>query len=577
MAKSPPPEYVRLLEHSLLFYEAQRSGRLPTDQRVTWRHDSALSDGSDVKLDLTGGYYDAGDYIKSTYPLCYTLFTLSWGGIEYMEGYKKANQLNSLRTMLKWGTDWLIKAHPEPSVLFVQVGDAVLDNNYWGPDTTIPLPRPSYQINATAFGTDAAAAASTAFAAASLFFRSTGDSDDQAYSNTLLQHATQLYNASISIQPFKQYQESVPAVSDVYRSSDYRDDLIFASLWMYRATNNNDYFHNAELYYQSFMSMGHTLPTDWDDKYGAMYILFAELTLNHGDTQQATARRQEAERYLDGIESLKTANMTQGGMLWWDSVSNINSLVCALSTSNLMFLYSKTVLRPLAASTSNEVHITKALRYEAFAQRQLDYAFGKNPSQQNFIVGERPNSPKNPHHAGASGTVGFLHINSTTPSAHILYGALVGGPDRNDSYTDNRTDWRHSEVALDYNAPYQNILAHQAMYSPVNPFYMPNDGRFNDTDVNPDGTPSLFPKSTSMPAWSLVLSVVLPVGGAFLLAFFLWRRHKVGSSDTVHSEEEDDEKRASVNSNTPILERPAASYTQGEKGTTFSMFSNARS
>lgn len=43
---------------SILFYEAQRSGKLPANNRIPWRGDSALSDGSDVGVDLTGGWYD---------------------------------------------------------------------------------------------------------------------------------------------------------------------------------------------------------------------------------------------------------------------------------------------------------------------------------------------------------------------------------------------------------------------------------------------------------------------------------------------------------------------------------------
>jgi endoglucanase len=43
---------------SMLFYEAQRSGKLPADQRVTWRKDSALNDRGNNGEDLTGGYYD---------------------------------------------------------------------------------------------------------------------------------------------------------------------------------------------------------------------------------------------------------------------------------------------------------------------------------------------------------------------------------------------------------------------------------------------------------------------------------------------------------------------------------------
>lgn len=43
---------------SILFYEAQRSGKLPANNRITWRADSALSDHGDSGEDLTGGWYD---------------------------------------------------------------------------------------------------------------------------------------------------------------------------------------------------------------------------------------------------------------------------------------------------------------------------------------------------------------------------------------------------------------------------------------------------------------------------------------------------------------------------------------
>ena len=41
----------------------------------------------------------------------------------------------------------------------------------------------------------------------------------------------------------------------------------------------------------------------------------------------------------------------------------------------------------------------------------------------------------------------------------ILYGALVGGPNENDQYTDDRGDYIANEVACDYNAGWQGTLA----------------------------------------------------------------------------------------------------------------------
>lgn len=41
-------DYKEALKKSILFFEGQRSGKLPHNQRVQWRRDSALRDGADV-------------------------------------------------------------------------------------------------------------------------------------------------------------------------------------------------------------------------------------------------------------------------------------------------------------------------------------------------------------------------------------------------------------------------------------------------------------------------------------------------------------------------------------------------
>ena len=51
-------DYGEVLRLSLLFYEAQRSGPLPADNRIPWRGDSSLGDQGNNGEDLTGGYHD---------------------------------------------------------------------------------------------------------------------------------------------------------------------------------------------------------------------------------------------------------------------------------------------------------------------------------------------------------------------------------------------------------------------------------------------------------------------------------------------------------------------------------------
>ena len=46
-------DYGDVLSKSILFFEGQRSGKLPPNQRMTWRKDSALRDGSDIGVSLS--------------------------------------------------------------------------------------------------------------------------------------------------------------------------------------------------------------------------------------------------------------------------------------------------------------------------------------------------------------------------------------------------------------------------------------------------------------------------------------------------------------------------------------------
>ena len=50
-------DYDQVLGLSLQFFEAKRSGQMPRDNRILWKHDSARYDGGAEGFDLTGGYY----------------------------------------------------------------------------------------------------------------------------------------------------------------------------------------------------------------------------------------------------------------------------------------------------------------------------------------------------------------------------------------------------------------------------------------------------------------------------------------------------------------------------------------
>ncbi|KAI0722260.1 Six-hairpin glycosidase [Cerioporus squamosus] len=553
---TPNALWSTLLGNLLYFYDEQRSGKLPSTERVPWRNDSALDDGKDVGLDLTGGYYDAGDYVKYTYPLSFSLMSICWGGLDLGHGYDLANQTAYLDDMLRWGLDWLIKAHPSPNTLYVQVGDGNLDNAYWGGDRDIPYPRPSYQVNDTSPGTDAAAQASAAFAACSALYANrtlsassaTSALRNSSYASELQTHARDLYafatNASGGMQT---YQTAVPQSAEAYASSDFADELSIAALFLALSetgSNATAYYADAVKWYYSHnlgsqLQAGSETVLNWDSKTPGIPVLAAQLASVYPDVVSGTNAtlqtwQQAVENYFDIFINIRGRSyLTDGGLLYFPGDSDEASLNPAMNLAMLMMHYASS---NLATTNSNQD------RYVQFAQGQLDYALGKNPMFVPYVVGTHPNSPANPHSAISTG---YSPPNAnasqlTAPDdldavpeqeAYVLYGGVVGGPDAHDQFWDLRSDWAQNEVALDYTAPLLTLAAHALLSAAGDPYYTQVRAGAYD-EVRPGGAPCDAAVQTGCKhqgglskAGKIAVGVVVSVVGLILIGlgvFWVW-------------------------------------------------------
>lgn len=77
-------------------------------------------------MDLVGGYYDAGDNVKYGLPMAFTVTTLSWAAIFYNSELKATGELENVRSAIRWGTDYFLKASSRRNRLYVQVRAALL-------------------------------------------------------------------------------------------------------------------------------------------------------------------------------------------------------------------------------------------------------------------------------------------------------------------------------------------------------------------------------------------------------------------------------------------------------------------
>lgn len=430
--------YGEALQKAIMFYEFQRSGKLPADIRNNWRGDSGLSDGSDAGIDLTGGWYDAGDHVKFNLPMAYSAAMLAWSVYEAEDALKESGQLEYLLKEIKWVTDYLIKCHPSADVFYYQVGNGNTDHSWWGPAEVMQMGRPSYKVDVNSPGSTVSAAAAAALAAAGVIYADR----DPGYARTCIQHAKELFSFADKTKSDSGY----TAANGFYTSSSgFYDELSWSCVWLYIATKDSAYLEKAESYVPHWgtesqsSTISYKWAQCWDDVHYGAALLLAKIT---GKEVYKNSTQMHLDYWSTGYNGSRIS-YTPKGLAWLDSWG---ALRYATTTAFLASVYADW------SGCSKE----KAEIYKKFAKQQVDYALGS--SGRSFVVGFGINSPKRPHHRTAHSS---WADSMTVPAyhRHTLYGALAGGPDKDDSYTDEVNNYVNNEVACDYNAGFVGALA----------------------------------------------------------------------------------------------------------------------
>ncbi|EES04405.1 endoglucanase 4 [Sorghum bicolor] len=469
--------YADALDKALLFFEAQRSGKLPPRplQRVTWRGDSGLSDGSAAGVDLSGGYYDAGDNVKFGLPMAFTVTMLSWSVLEFMPGAAAG------RAAVRWGADYLLKAAAAaPHALYVQVADPNRDHQCWERPEDMDTPRDVYKVTPDMPGSDVAGETAAALAAASLVFRTC----DPAYSAKLLQTAQKVFDFADRYRG--SYSDSLSSVACPFYCSysGYHDELLWAAAWLHMATaaaaapaGNS----SSDVYLSYIYSNGHNLGAEqddftfsWDDKRVGTKVLLSKAFLQgKGNVDALRVYKAHADTYVcslvpgAGGSQSSSSQFTPGGLLFKEGDSNMQYVT---STAFLLLAHAKS-LAGAGAMVSCGGAAVPASALVAVAKRQVDYILGANPAAMSYMVGFGARYPRHVHHRGASMPSvrdhpariacdeGFRYLHSSDPDANVLVGAVVGGPDGSDAFTDSRDNFAQTEPSTYTNAPLVGALA----------------------------------------------------------------------------------------------------------------------
>ncbi|GFR70539.1 endoglucanase [Elysia marginata] len=416
--------YGEALGKSILFYNAQRSGKLPANNPIPWRGDSNVGDC------VPGGWHDAGDHVKFGLPLSSTATLLGWSLVQFKDGYEKAGQLDQMYDMIKWVYDYFLLAwNPGKQELCVQVGDGNADHTFWGRPEDMHMARPCKYVNGGTPGADIAGGTAAAMAAGSIGYRD----KDAGYADRLLEGAKSLYNFA------KSHRGVFTGGAPFYGSSGDADEMCEGAMWLYKATGDQGYLNDAK----GFVDLGTAWGLGWDDKKIACQGLLYEAT-KEGQYKGAV------EKFFNSWFPGGGITYTPCGQAWRDKWGSNryagNSAFMAL----------------LAAEMGIQTD-----KYRKWAVEQINYILGDNRHDggcYSFEIGYGSKFPRNPHHRAAScpdrpAPCGDGQLYAGGSSPQILQGALVGGPDQNDNYQDVRTDYIQNEVALDYNAGFHGALS----------------------------------------------------------------------------------------------------------------------
>ena len=485
--EEPELNYAKLLQYSLYFYDANMCGTDVTGKdRLPWRGNCHIYDakvpmqpiGDDLRgtnlpksyltkyadifdpdgdgfIDVAGGFHDAGDHVKFGMPETYAGSVVSWGYYEFREAYEKIGEAEHTETILRHFCDYFMKCafrgKDGKVIAFChQVGDGAEDHKYWQSPEIDAMSRPAFFATAEKPAPDVVSEAAACLAINYCNFKD----DDPDYAAQCLDYAKALYQFAIDCD--KAVLKGADGPASFYESKKWEDDFCFAGGWLYLITKDHAYLDACLKYDDYYAPPGYVLC--WNDMWNGVSIIFGRIQDEYPEICEETRvaiGRGQYEKLNFWEMSAKALNTYASGEddtpagyyfkdTWGSARYNTAAQFCAL-------VYDKYKKGKDVYDTSQpDYHFSK------WALGQMEYLLGDNPIGRCYVVGYNEKSAKYPHHRAASG---LTMAEDPAEHKHVLWGALVGGPRKNDSHSDTTNDWIDNEVTIDYNAAFVGAAA----------------------------------------------------------------------------------------------------------------------
>lgn len=424
------------VRHILRFFAINSDGFEPSPVHgPSHLNDATVVGGSldGQRVDLTGGWMDAGDTLKFTQTTSFAVAAL------LIAARLDPLDAQALRDAAGVGIRWLLKAHPAPDVFVSQVGEIVSDHDRdpasgFDPaqDDMSPVAAVSQRQALTGIGWDSGGRTAAALALAAQV------EPDPARRDMLIAAAAEWYAAGSQAGGL-----APPLPEDPYPSDTGLDDMALGAVELHRATGDPQYLADALDWIDGHEFTG---SITWNDVGALAAAEFCGTAGAPAPSPDAAAKGcgllvSAAQQAADnaGRHALATA----GTLAFGTTAEHCGAGAVLAMAAGAGFASGR-----------------------ALAADARDWVFGRNPWGRSFVAGLGPGAPTQIHHwAVNSGPAAFA-------------GAVVGGPTTlkilrqqhlrfrkgpfdgpAGAYEDRVANYVTSEVALDYAASTLLLIA----------------------------------------------------------------------------------------------------------------------
>lgn len=391
-------------------------------------------DTSGKKVDVSGGWHDAGDYGRYVVPGAKTVQDLFLAYEEYGQDaddigiLESGNNVPDLLDEAKYELDWMLKMQDaETGGVYHKVTALVFPETVLAVDETDDMVLAPISYAATADFAAVMAKASSLYA-----------DYDADFAASCLKAAKDAYAFLIANPDMKGYENPTEIVTGAYDDMILKDETLWASSELYIATKDQTYLDATKKALEDNYLTG----LGW-----ANVGTYALYDLAKSEGVDADIAKMAKERILkDADEQLSKCESE--GLFAGLGVSYPWGSNMTIANNGVQFL--------MAAKLTGDT------KYTEYAQKMRDYIFGLNGTGYCYVTGYGTLTPNLTHHRPSQVLketmpgmlVGGCNNNLDDPYANaVLYGIAPGR-----AYVDNEQCYSCNEVTIYWNSPLIYLL-----------------------------------------------------------------------------------------------------------------------